>query len=134
MAHARAALPLIAVPLLVILLTCAVGHVSATASYVFGFCQAPYGALFEGGWNNAIAPSTGCHRGMFGVPGGDGSVFDSSEVSCSIPDASPTSGDSPTCTCLGVPQVSAWGVGVGSWRAHNQALDRSRSRLGVGAV
>jgi len=78
--------------------------VEGSASQVFGFCQSPHAGEFSGGWSVALSTDR-CHRGMFGVPGADGSLFDSKAVPCLIPGADPTSGDSSSCTCLGVPQV-----------------------------
>ena len=78
----------------------------ATAINVYGFCQTGHGAMFQGGWGSDAASSK-CYRGMFGVPAADGSIFDSTSVTCTLPNMDATTGDSPLCSCLGVPQVCA---------------------------
>lgn len=73
------------------------------AAEVFGFCQTGHGAMFQGGWVTTSGDNR-CHRGMFGIPASDGSLFDTTSARCDLPNVSPTTGDNPTCSCLGVPQ------------------------------
>lgn len=79
------------------------GVVEATPNHVFGYCIAPRGAKFVGGFSGHSGPHS-CFRGMFGEVNASGALFAPEDVTCTQDDVD-TAGDTPTCTCLAVPQV-----------------------------